>query len=123
MDTYDLAEAARRIGVSEDELRRFVELGIVTPLEGTGSRPGTCAARAREELAARGSRSTVWARPFASGQLWLDFLDAPAFERFSALSGHTFAQLAERTGVPIELLLFIREAAGSAAARPGRSHP
>jgi adenylate cyclase len=53
-----------------------------------------------------------------SGQVSLDFLDAPAFERFSALSGVTFAQLAERTGVPVDLLMFTREAAGSAAPRP-----
>ncbi len=56
-----------------------------------------------------------------SGQVSLDFLDAPAFERFSALSGDTFAEVAERTGVPVEMLLFIREAAGSVAAGPGRS--
>jgi DNA-binding transcriptional MerR regulator len=28
---YDLAEAAERSGIKVDELRRFVELGIVTP--------------------------------------------------------------------------------------------
>ena len=53
-----------------------------------------------------------------SGQVSLDFLDAPAFERFSALSGVTFAQMAERTGVSVQLLMFIREASGSVAPRP-----
>jgi adenylate cyclase len=53
-----------------------------------------------------------------SGMLSLDFLDAPAFERFSALSEITFAQLGERTGVPVELLMQIREAAGSPAPLP-----
>ena len=48
----------------------------------------------------------------------LDFIDAPAFERFSALSGVTFGQLAERTGVPIELLMRIREVTGSVAPQP-----
>ena len=52
------------------------------------------------------------------GKVSLDFLDAPAFERFSALSGVTFAQLAERTGVPVELLMRIREATGSVAPQP-----
>ena len=37
---------------------------------------------------------------------------APVFERFSALSDVTFARFAERTGVPIELLMLIREATG-----------
>ena len=48
----------------------------------------------------------------------LDFLDAPAFERFSALSGRSFDQLAERTGVPVELLMRIRETTGSVAPQP-----
>jgi len=48
-----------------------------------------------------------------SGQVSLDFLDEPAYERFSAISGVTFAELAERTGVPVQLLMLIREAAGS----------
>ena len=43
---------------------------------------------------------------------------ASAFERFSAASGVTFAEMAQRTGVPIEQLLFIREAAGSGTPQP-----
>ena len=53
-----------------------------------------------------------------NGQVSLQYLDAPAFERFSAVSGETFAQIAVRTGVPVELLLSIREAAGSPAPEP-----
>ena len=53
-----------------------------------------------------------------TGRVSLDFLDAPAFERFAALGGDTFAETAERTGVPIELLQFVREAAGSPTPLP-----
>ena len=53
-----------------------------------------------------------------SGQVSLDFLDAPAFERFGTFSGATFAELAEQTGVPVELLLSIREATGAVAPGP-----
>ena len=53
-----------------------------------------------------------------SGRVSLDFLDVPAYERFSALSDLTFAQLAERTDVPVELLMLIREATGSSPPRP-----
>jgi len=52
------------------------------------------------------------------GVVSLDFIDAPAFERFSALSGVTFGQLAERTGVPVGLLMRIREVTGSVAPQP-----
>ena len=53
-----------------------------------------------------------------SGKVSLDFLDAPAFERFSALGDVTFDQFADRAEVPVELLMLIREAAGSAAPVP-----
>ena len=53
-----------------------------------------------------------------SGRVSLDFLDVPAYERFSALSDLTFAQLADRTGVPVGLLMLIREATGSNPPEP-----
>jgi adenylate cyclase len=46
------------------------------------------------------------------------FLDAPAFERFSSHSRRTFADMAAESGVPVELLMFVREASGSVAPRP-----
>ena len=53
-----------------------------------------------------------------AGSVSLAFLDEPAYERFSGFSGVTFAQAAERTGVPVQLLMLIREAAGSSAPLP-----
>ena len=52
------------------------------------------------------------------GALSLDFLDAPAYERFAALAAETFQQVSDRTGVPLELLTVIREAIGSAQPSP-----
>src|SRR6478735_2380480 len=93
VETYDIGEAAARTGVSVEELARMCLIASLVasgiPLEGL-------------------------AEAIRGGRLSLDFLDAPAFERFSALSGATFAEVAERTGVPVEELLFVREAAGSA---------
>ncbi len=119
MDTYDLAEAAQRIGVSTEQLSQYGELGILSPDADGRFTPGHLRrAGLVKALAASGIPLEGLGEAIRSGQLWLGFLDAPAFERFSALGGETFAQLAERTGVPIELLLFIREAAGSAAPGP-----
>jgi adenylate cyclase len=53
-----------------------------------------------------------------SGEVSLDFLDAPVYERFSQLSTVTFQELSERTKVPLPLLMVMREAAGSAPADP-----
>jgi adenylate cyclase len=120
VETYDLAEAARRSGVSIDELGRFVELGIITPDARNRFTPGHLRrAGLVKSLTGAGIPLEGLGAAIRGGQVSLDFLDAPAFGRFSAFGGETFAQVAERTGVPVELLLSIREAAGSVAPVPG----
>jgi len=52
------------------------------------------------------------------GALSLAFLDAESYERFAALSGETFSQVSQRTGIPLELLTVIREAIGMAEPSP-----
>ena len=52
------------------------------------------------------------------GALSLDFLDAASFERFAALAPETFQQVSDRTGIPLELLMVIREAIGMAQPSP-----
>jgi DNA-binding transcriptional MerR regulator len=119
VETFDLTEAAQRSGVSVPELSQLVDLGILTPA--TGSQFTSSHLRRAglvKSLTAAGIPIEGLGAAVRSGQVKLDFLDAPAFERFSTLSGATFAQMAERTGVPVELLTFIREAAGSMAPLP-----
>ena len=119
MERYETAEAAQRANVTVDELRRLVELGILKPdAEERFTSGDVRRASLVESLVATGISLEGLGAAMRSGQVSLDFLDAPAFERFSAYSGVTFAALAERTGVPVELLMFIREAAGSAAPAP-----
>ena len=119
METYEPAEAAERAGVSADELRRLVELGIVSPdADGRFTTGDVRRVGMVRSLVAAGIPLDGLGAAIRSGTVSLDFLDAPAFERFSALSDVTFAQFAERTGVPVELLMLIREAAGSPAPLP-----
>src|SRR6478672_3122617 len=118
MDTYDLQEAAERSGVSVDELRRFVELGIIAPDDerfGTGD---VRKAGLVKSLVASGMPLDGLGAAIRGGAVSLAFLDAKAFDRFSVLSGTTFTEMAERTGLPVEALMFIREASGSVAPRP-----
>ena len=119
MERYQIAEAAERIGISVDELRRLVDLGILK-LDADDRCTSGDVRRASlvESLVAAGISLDGLGTAMRSGQVSLDFLDAPAFERFSAYSGVTFAQFAERTGVPVHLLMLIREAAGSPAPSP-----
>jgi adenylate cyclase len=54
----------------------------------------------------------------ADGALSFAFLEFPVFDRFSGLTTTTFAGLAEETGVPLEVLVVIREAVGFAQPGP-----
>ena len=119
VETYDLPEAAQRCGVGVGQLARFVELGILTPDEdGRFSAGHLRRAGLVKSLVASGVPLEGLGAAIRSGAVTLDFLDAQAFERFSALSGATFAEMAERTGLPVEQLMFVREAAGSVAPHP-----
>jgi class 3 adenylate cyclase/DNA-binding transcriptional MerR regulator len=114
VEWYEIAETAERAGVSLDVLRRLVDLGIVKPnaenrlTSGDVRRVGMV-----RSLVAAGIPLDGLGAAIRSGQVSLDFLDESAYERFSALSGVTFEQLAQRTGVPVQMLMLIREAAGS----------
>ncbi len=119
MEGYELAEAAQRAGISSDQLRQLVELGVIAPhaedrfTGGDVRRVGLV-----EGLTAAGIPPDDLGAAIRDGQVSLDFLDEPVFERFSVLSDLTFARFAERTGVPVQLLMLIREAAGSPAPSP-----
>jgi class 3 adenylate cyclase/DNA-binding transcriptional MerR regulator len=119
VEWYEIAEAAERAGVSLDELRGLVELGILKPdtdnrlTSGDVRRVGMVGS-----LVAAGIPLDGLGAAIRSGQVSLDFLDESAYDRFSALSGVTFEELAQRTGVPVQTLLLVREAAGSPPPRP-----
>ena len=52
------------------------------------------------------------------GAFSLDFIDAAGNTVFAAVADTTFAELSERTGVPIEVLMAIREAVGGRSPAP-----
>jgi len=52
------------------------------------------------------------------GTFSLDFIEAAGNQVFAALSDTTFAELAARTGVPIEVLMAVREAVGGRTPTP-----
>jgi len=119
MSDYSQTEAAERAGIGSDDLTSLVDLGIVAPAAGDRFTPGDVR-RAELAIGLKGAGISLEGLAAAMGQgtLSLDFLDAPVYERFSALGDVTFQQLSDRNGVPIHLLLLIREAAGSAVPSP-----
>lgn len=117
--TYSRHEAAERAGVTPDFLNRLVELRIVSAEDHGGFSSGQVRrAQLMQSLDTAGIPLDGLAAAIKRGAISLDFLDSPAYERFAALSDVTFAELGARTGVPIELLLLMREATGSAQPRP-----
>jgi adenylate cyclase len=115
---YSRLEVAQRAGVDPDYLDRLVELGILTPGAGAGFSPGdVLRARWVQGLEQAGIPLDAMAAAVRDGALSFSFMDVAAFDRFAGLSGTTFQDLSAQTGIPLELLLVIREAFGSAEPR------
>jgi adenylate cyclase len=98
---------------------RLVELGVLKPAEGDRfvAADGRKAA-VLKALEGSGVSLEEMADALQRGALAIDFLEEPAYDRFAPYTTETFAQLSERTGVPLDLLLVVREAAGGALPNP-----
>jgi adenylate cyclase len=116
---YTRQEVAQRAGVDPDYLDHLVELGILTPGAGGEFSPGD-ALRARwlQSLERAGVPLEGVAAAVRDGALSFSFLDVPAYDRFAGLGGTTFQQLGAQTGIPLELLMVVREAVGFAEPGP-----
>jgi class 3 adenylate cyclase len=116
---YTREEVAQRAGVDPEYLDRLVELGILTPAAGDVFSPGD-ALRARwlQSLERAGVPLEGLAAAVRDGVLSFSFLDVGAYDRFAGLSDTTFQQLSAQTGIPLELLLVVRETFGFAEPRP-----
>jgi adenylate cyclase len=112
-------DVADRAGVDPDYVDRLVELGILRPGSGgTFSAGDVRRARWVQSLERAGVPLEGMAAAVRDGTLSFSYLDASAFDRFAGVSRTTFRELSERTGVPLDLLLVVREAHGSAEPRP-----
>jgi adenylate cyclase len=119
MSDYSREQAAERADVSIDHLDRMLELGML----GERASDKFSAGDIRKigllrDLSGAGLPLEALAAEMKAGKLAIDFLDNPIFEMFSALSNQTFEELSASTGIPLDLLLAIREATGAAVPRP-----
>jgi class 3 adenylate cyclase/DNA-binding transcriptional MerR regulator len=112
-------ETAERAGVRIEVVHHYVELGLLKPTEGDRlsnsdvRRIGVVDTLIRAGIPLEGIADVI-----RRGDYSLNYLDSPLYGRFSGLTTMTFRQLAERTGLPVELLMVIREAVGAAAPGP-----
>jgi adenylate cyclase len=120
---YTRQEVVQRAGVAPDYVDRLVEFGILTPDAGDAFSPGdVLRARWVQGLERAGVPLDGMAAAVRDGALSFSFMDETAFDRFAGrfagLSGTTFQELSARTGIPLKLLMVVREAVGFAAPRP-----
>jgi adenylate cyclase len=116
---YSREDAAGRAGVESPFLTRLVDLGILAPHEpdrfSLGDVRRVLLANSLEQagIPLEGVGAAI-----QRGALSLDFLDAASYERFAALATESFRQVSDRTGIPVELLMVLREAIGMAQPSP-----
>jgi class 3 adenylate cyclase len=117
MGQLETAAIARRAGVDEAFVRRLTELGLV-PTDPAGHVDESHVRRIQllEVLDARGLSLDGLATMVRGNVYTLEFLDAATYNAFSPLTDETFARVSERTSIPLELLLSVREATGGTRA-------
>lgn len=119
MGGFSRQEAAERAGISVEELNQYADLGALVPQsDDTFTAGDVRKAGLVHNLQAAGLPLDGMAAGLRSGALSLDFLDTPVYQRFASLSDVTFQELSQRTGVPVQLLLVIREAVGGSQPSP-----
>jgi adenylate cyclase len=116
---FSRGEAANRAGVDSGYINRLIELGIIGPDAADRLTKGDVRrAQMAQTLETAGIALEALAASMRDGSLSLGFMDAPTYERFATLSDETFEGLCERTALPLDLLMLIREAAGGAMPNP-----
>jgi adenylate cyclase len=112
-------EVARKAGVDPEYVDRLVELGVLTPAPGEPFSTGDVRrARWVKGLEDSGVPLEGMAAAVREGALSFSYLDVSAFDRFAGMTGTTFRELSEDTGVPLDLLNAIRGALGFAEPEP-----
>jgi len=116
---YSRPEAAERAGVSVGDINQLVDLGILQPSEGDLFSIGDVRRMVfLQGFVAAGIPLEGLATQMRKGNLSIAAFDSPAFDAFASLTPVTFAELSDQTGVPVDLLMVIREAIGSALPTP-----
>src|SRR6266498_3965326 len=119
MAEYSRSDAARRSGVDKTYVDRLIELGIISPDSTERLTKGDVRRiQMAQTLQNAGIPLESLAASTKRGHGDLAFMDAPTYGRFATLSDETFEALSRRTGLPVTLLMLIREATGGATPTP-----
>jgi len=117
--TYEAQDVAKAADVPPAFVSRLVGLDVVPPdQDGRFSDGDVRRIRLLRTLDEAGLPLEGVADMVRRDQLSLDFYDLPLYERLSADTEDAFEEVAEETGVPLELLVRLREAMGSGEPAP-----
>ena len=119
MDGLTQDEVADRAGVSTELVAEFVAKGFLTPnANGRLSLADVRRIGIIQALQNAGLPMDALERGVGVGIVPLAFLGDEEYERLPLLSPETFAEASARTGVPLPLVLVIRDALGLGSASP-----
>src|SRR4029453_2513286 len=120
MNRLSTAGLADLTGVTEAEVGRLVDLGILVPRDGTDPFLETDAQKVRLATACEqaGLPMAGIAAAIRAGRLSFAFLEAAPYRRWAVRKGRTYQQVSQETGVPLELLGSALEAMGYARMAP-----
>src|SRR6266540_2809330 len=106
MNGLSAAGLADLAGVTEAEVERLVDLGILVPRDGAEPFLETDAQRVRLAIACEqaGLPMAGIAAAIRAGRLSFSFLEAAPYRRWAVRSARTYRQVSQQTGVPLELL-------------------
>ena len=114
MKELSAAGLADLAGVTEAEVQRLVDLGILVARDGDGPFLEADAQRIRLVTACEqaGLPTAGIAAAIRDGRLSFGFLEAAPYRRWAVRSGRTYRQVSQEAGVPVELLGGFLEAIG-----------
>jgi adenylate cyclase len=120
MNGLSAAGLADLAGVTEAEVQRLVELGILVARDGVGPFLEADVQKVRLATACEqaGLPMAGIAAAIRSGRLSFTFLEAAVYRRWAVRSTRTYRQVSQETGVPLELLGSFLEAMGFARTAP-----
>jgi adenylate cyclase len=120
MKQLTAAGLADLAGVTEAEVGRLVELGVLVARDGAG--PFLAADAPKVRLAAACEQAGLpmagIAAAIRAGRLSFGFLEASPYRQWAVRSTRTYRQVSQETGVPLELLGGFLEAMGFARMAP-----
>src|SRR5262245_8495904 len=120
MSALSAAGLADLAGVTEAEVQRLVEFGILVARDGVGPFLETDVPKVRVATACEqaGLPMAGIAAAIQQGRVSFSFLEASPYRQWAVRSGRTYRQVSQETGVPLELLGGFLEAIGFARMAP-----